>query len=141
MSLRPSDLPSRCPTCERVRRCAYADGRCNACHERARRGYQPRYTGPCLRGCGRPGRGRSGYCRTCMDWVTRRNRRFRAVLGTELPVETFVLALTLKQGSPAVLAEAHAGLRRLLTGLQTGRLNIFRERRGLLAERRQNANG
>lgn len=60
----------------------------------ADRGHVPMYAGPCLRECGRKGRGRSALCAACYFVVSRRRRRqhalLAAVLGEVIPLESLI---------------------------------------------------
>lgn len=49
------------------------------------------YVGPCLEGCGRPGRRRSGYCKACNHVLYAKRRRqtklLKDVLGEGIPID------------------------------------------------------
>ena len=92
--------------------------------QRERRGQQPPYRGPCIDGCGRPGRSRSARCVRCSARAQHRRLRFRrimdAIAGEPFPAEW--LAAAIRAGNPVAIRATSA----LLEAMAEGTLSFFR---------------
>ena len=123
--LRPSLRQRRCAECRRVRPCPYS-GRCHTCWKRGATGQQPTYAGPCLCGCGRPGRARSGYYKLCYQALWRRTKAFRRLAGTELSLTGAFAAVSDVEGRTPLQREALSAAAVVLAGLLKGEYMLMR---------------
>ena len=129
--------PWRCPRCESTDPKRRANGLCQRCDRRAREGNEPYYRGACLGGCGRPGRGRSGYCPGCYKSLWLRVRMFRRVAGTLLTLPAVIEALRAARLTLPIQREALGAILTLLEQVERGEiLVIHRPTRGRRARTR-----
>ncbi len=101
-------------------------GVCSACRFRRIRGNQPRYRGPCLNGCGRLGRGGSGFCGQCFRAIWRRSRMVKELTGTDLALDAIGEVLEHLKVEPPMQREAVRVARRLVRAIETGELLVRR---------------